>query len=62
MDHWAEGLRKSGLMRPWNPVYRREYEKAIADAEEAITRNPNDANAQYTMGESLVFSGRSADA
>ena len=62
MDHWAEGLRKSGLMRPWNPVYRREYEKAIADAEEAITRNPNDANAQYTMGESLVFSGRSANA
>lgn len=62
LDHWAEGLRKSGLMRPWNPVYRREYEKAIADAEQAIIRDINDANAQYTMGESLVFFGRSAEA
>jgi len=62
LDHWAEGLRKSGLMRPWNPVYRREYDKAIADAEQAIALNPNDAKAQYTMGETLVFSGRSAEA
>jgi TolB-like protein/lipopolysaccharide biosynthesis regulator YciM len=62
LDHWAEGLRKSGLMRPWNPVYRREYDKAIADAEQAIALNPNDAKAQYTMGESLVFAGRSAEA
>ena len=62
LDHWAEGLRKSGLMRPWNPVYRREYDKAIADAEQAIALNPNDAKAQYAMGETLVFSGRSAEA
>jgi len=62
LDHWAEGLRKSGLMRPWNPVYRREYDKAIADAEQAIALNPNDAKAQYAMGESLVFAGRSAEA
>jgi tetratricopeptide (TPR) repeat protein len=62
LDHWADGLRKSGLMRPWNPVYRREYEKAIADAEQAITLNPNDAKPQYAMGESLVFAGRSAKA
>jgi len=62
LDHWADGLRKSGLPRPWNPVYRREYDKAIADAEQAIALNPNDAKAQYTMGETLVFSGRSAEA
>jgi TolB-like protein/Flp pilus assembly protein TadD len=62
LDHWSDGLRKSGLMRPWNPVYRREYEKAIAEAEQAITLNPNDAKAQYAMGESLVFAGRSAEA
>ena len=62
LDRWVDGLRKSGLMRPWNPVYRREYEKAIADAEQAITLNPNDAKAQYAMGESLVFAGRSAEA
>ncbi len=62
LDHWAEGLRKSGLMRPWNPVYRREYDRAIADAEQAIALNPNDAKAQYAMGESLVFAGRSAEA
>ncbi len=62
LDHWADGLRKSGLMRPWNPVYRREYEKAIADAEQAITLNPNEAKAQFAMGESLIFAGRSAEA
>jgi tetratricopeptide (TPR) repeat protein len=62
LDHWVDGLRKSGLMRPWNPVYRREYEKAIAYADQAITLNPNDAKAQYAMGESLVFAGRSAEA
>jgi len=62
LDHWADGLRKSGLMRPWNSVYRREYDKAIAAAEQAIALNPNDARAQYTMGETLVFSGRSAEA
>jgi len=62
LDHWAEGLRKSGLMRPWNPVYRREYDKAIAEAEQAIALNPNDAKAQYAMGESLVFYGRPAEA
>jgi TolB-like protein/class 3 adenylate cyclase/tetratricopeptide (TPR) repeat protein len=62
LDHWADGLRKSGLPRPWNPVYRREYEKAIAEAERAIALNPNDAKAQAAMGESLVFAGRSAEA
>jgi tetratricopeptide (TPR) repeat protein len=62
IDHWAEGLRKSGLMRPWNPIYRREYEKAIADAEQAIIRNPENAKAQYAMGETLVFCGRSEEA
>jgi adenylate cyclase len=62
LDHWAEGLRKSGLMRPWNPVYRREYGNAIAAAKQAIALHPNDAKAQYTMGETLVFSGRSAEA
>jgi len=59
LDHWAEGLRRSGLMRPWNPVYRREYTKAIADAENAIAVKPNDAHALYTMGESLIYAGRS---
>jgi len=61
LDHWADGLRKSGLPRPWNPVYRREYDKAIADAEQAIALNPNDAKTQTVMGESLVFAGRSAE-
>jgi len=62
LDLWAEGLRKSGMMRPWNPVYRREYDKALADAQEALTLNPSDPKAQYAMGESLVFAGRSAEA
>ena len=62
LDHWAEGLRKSGLMRPWNPVYRREYTKAIADAKKALELKSDDAHAFYTMGESLLYSGRSAEA
>ena len=62
LDHWADGLRKSGLPRPWNPVYRREYDQAIAEAEQAMALNPNDAKAQHAMGESLVFAGRSAEA
>lgn len=62
LDHWAEGLRKSGLMRPWNPVYRREYTKAIADAKKTLVLKSGDAHALYTMGESLLYSGRSAEA
>jgi len=62
LNHWAEGLRKAGLMRPWNPVYRREYEKAITEAQQNIAAKPNDAHSQYTMGETLVYSGRSTEA
>jgi len=62
LNHWAEGLRRSGLMRPWNPVYRRDYAKAISDAKKAIALKPDDAHALYTMGETLVYSGKSDEA
>jgi TolB-like protein/class 3 adenylate cyclase/cytochrome c-type biogenesis protein CcmH/NrfG len=61
-DRFVDGLLEAGLPRPWNPVYRREYDKAIADAEQAITLTPNDAGAQFTMGETLIYAGRSVEA
>jgi TolB-like protein/class 3 adenylate cyclase/Flp pilus assembly protein TadD len=62
IDQWVDSLKKAGCPRPWNPVFRGEYDKAIADAEHAIALNPDDAKAQFAMGESLVYAGRSADA
>jgi adenylate cyclase len=61
-DFFVESLKKAGVPRPWNPVYRREYDKAISDADHAIKRNPNDAEAQLLMGESLIFVGKSSEA
>jgi Flp pilus assembly protein TadD len=43
-------------------VYRGQYEEAIAEAEQAIAVNPNDAEAQFAMGEILLFTGRSTEA
>jgi tetratricopeptide (TPR) repeat protein len=62
LDRFGEGLVKAGLPRPWNPVFRRQYEEAISEAQSAIAVNPDSAEAQYTMGETLVFVGRPAEA
>jgi tetratricopeptide (TPR) repeat protein len=43
-------------------VYRGQYEEAIAEAEQAIAVNPNDAEANFAMGETLLFTGRFAEA
>jgi TolB-like protein/Flp pilus assembly protein TadD len=59
---FEDGLIKVGLPRPWNPVYRGQYEEAIAKAEQAIAANPNDAEAQFAMGETLLFTRRSTEA
>jgi TolB-like protein/Flp pilus assembly protein TadD len=59
---FADGLIKVGLPRPWNPVYRGQYEEAIAKAEQAIAANPNDAEAQFAMGETLLLTRRSTEA
>jgi TolB-like protein/class 3 adenylate cyclase/predicted Zn-dependent protease len=61
-DRFVDGLLKAGLPRPWNPVYRGNYEEAITRAEQAIGLNRNDADAQFTMGETLIYAGRSAEA
>ncbi len=61
-DRFIDGLLKAGLPRPWNPVYRGHYEEAITRAEQAVDLNPNDAEAQFTMGETLIYAGRSAEA
>ena len=59
---FLDGLVKVGMPRPWNPVYRGQYEEAIARAEQAIAANPNDAEAQFAMGETLLFTRRSTEA
>jgi len=59
---FADGLIKVGLPRPWNPVYRGQYEEAIVRAEQAIAANPNDAEGQFAMGETLLFIGRFTEA
>jgi tetratricopeptide (TPR) repeat protein len=60
-ERFADGIIKVGMPRPWNPVYRRQYEEAITKAEQAIAANPNDAEAQFSMGETLLFTGRSTE-
>ena len=61
-DRFVDGLLGAGLPRPWNPVYRRHYGEAMTRAEQAISLNPNDAEAQFTMGETLIYAGRPAEA
>jgi adenylate cyclase len=39
-----------------------KHEKAVATAEHAVELNPNSANAHAILGNTLRFSGRSADA
>jgi TolB-like protein/predicted Zn-dependent protease len=62
LDRFAEGLVKAGLPRPINPVYRRKYSEAIAQAESALAAAPNNAEANRMMAESLIFAGRSSEA
>jgi TolB-like protein/Flp pilus assembly protein TadD len=57
-ERFSDGLIKVGLPRPWNPLYRGQYEEAIAKADQAITASPNDVEAQFSMGETLLFTGR----
>jgi tetratricopeptide (TPR) repeat protein len=60
--HFADGLVMAGLPRPWNPVYQRQYEEAIAEARNAISLNPNDDYSHFLMAESLIFDGKSTEA
>jgi len=61
-ERFLDGLVKVGLPRPWNPVYRRQYEEAIAKAEQAMAENSGDAEAQFAMGETMLFTGRFTEA
>jgi TolB-like protein/Tfp pilus assembly protein PilF len=61
-DRFVDGLLKAGLPRPWNPVYRGHYDEALTRAEQAVRLNPNDAEAQFTLGETLIYAGRPSKA
>jgi adenylate cyclase len=61
-ERFLDGLIKAGLPSPWNPVYRRQYEEAISKTEQGVALNPDNPEAHFTMGETLIFSGRSAEA
>jgi tetratricopeptide (TPR) repeat protein len=61
-ERFLDGLIKVGMPRPWNPVYRGQYEEAITKAEQAIAANPNDSEAQFAMGETLLYTGRFPEA
>jgi TolB-like protein/Flp pilus assembly protein TadD len=61
-ERFADGLIKVGMPRPWNPVYRRRYEEAITKAEQAIKANPNDADSLFSLGETLLFTGKFPEA
>jgi TolB-like protein/lipopolysaccharide biosynthesis regulator YciM len=62
LERFADGLLKAGLPRPWNPVYRRHYKEALAEAERALSMTPDNAETQLTMGETLILVGRSSEA
>lgn len=54
----------SGCHRTLSPIYmfRRQYEKGIAEAERAIALNPNDADAYSQLGTTLNMVGRAQEA
>jgi TolB-like protein/Flp pilus assembly protein TadD len=61
-ERFLDGLIKVGMPRPWNPSYRGHYQEANAKAKQAIVTNPNDTEAQFSMGETLLFTGRFTEA
>jgi tetratricopeptide (TPR) repeat protein len=61
-ERFLDGLIKVGMPRPWNPLYRGHYQEANAKAKQAIVTNPNDTEAQFSMGETLLFTGRFTEA
>jgi tetratricopeptide (TPR) repeat protein len=43
-------------------LYRRQHESAIAEAEKALTLEPNDITSQLSMGRTLIYVGRPQEA
>jgi len=62
LEHFADGLIKAGLPKPWNPVYRRKYQEALVKAETLLAADPDDPDNRVMMAEILTFTGRSAEA
>uniref|UniRef100_UPI003568C4D6 tetratricopeptide repeat protein n=1 Tax=Desulfosarcina sp. TaxID=2027861 RepID=UPI003568C4D6 len=62
LEHFADGLIKAGLPKPWNPVYRRKYKEALVKAETLLAADPDDPDNRVMMAEILTFTGRSAEA
>ena len=73
---WAEGFTRAarmldqGMARPsadartlhsWLALRKHQHERAILEAEAALTLNPNDAEALEALAEALIYSGRPQD-
>jgi TolB-like protein/Flp pilus assembly protein TadD len=43
-------------------LYRRQHQSAIAEAEKALTLEPNDITSHLTMGRALIYAGRPQEA
>jgi len=62
LEHFADGLIKAGLPKPWNPVYRRKYKEALVKAETLLAADPDDPDNRVMMAEILTFTGRPVEA
>jgi adenylate cyclase len=46
----------------WDYIWKHQHEKAVAEAERALTLEPNNPHSHATMGAVLIFAGRSREA
>ena len=68
---WARHYLQMAMKRPTSvahqvaslfALYRRQHESAIAEAEKALTLEPNDITSQLSMGRTLIYVGRPQEA
>ncbi|MFW2365667.1 MAG: adenylate/guanylate cyclase domain-containing protein, partial [Desulforhopalus sp.] len=62
LEHYADGLVKSGYPVPMNPVYRGRYEEALIKVEKLLEADPNDPVNLSMMIDILIFTGKSTEA
>jgi TolB-like protein/Flp pilus assembly protein TadD len=53
---------KAHRVAAWHYTFKRQHEKAIAEAERALTLEPNNTKSHSAMGGALMYAGRSKEA